>query len=105
MKETLKELIEIIFEKVKYYAGEDEIQEIIESCSFNYSGEYFEELFTRQKKQKLFLNVIERTKLNHEFCMKRNQLFDSEENKFQELFLPEISQAQIDVLNTFSEAI
>ena len=55
MKSILKELIELVFEKIKNYTDEEEIMKIVDSCQLNFSGQYFEELFTRQKKQKLFL--------------------------------------------------
>jgi hypothetical protein len=105
MKSILKELIELVFEKIKNYTDEEEIMKIVDSCQLNFSGQYFEELFTRQKKQKLFLNVIERTKFNREFCMKHSQLYDSEVNNFLELFIPEIPQEKINVLNAFTNAI
>ncbi len=105
MKSILKELIELIFEKIKNYTSEEEIMEMVDSCQLNFSGQYFEELFRRLKKQKLFLNVIERTKFNREFCMKHSQLFDSEVNNFLELFIPEIPPQEINVLNAFTNAI
>lgn len=109
MKKILKELVEILFEKIKFYAEDNSsIEELFKSCSLNLTLEYFQELLVNYKKEKTFLSAIVQNKLNHDINKKRNQMYDFEANNFQELFLssdlPEISQEQIDVLNEVVDA-
>ena len=102
LEEIIKDLTELLyfyFEKNNVLKCESEVETFFSSIG-SYSGKYFIEFSDRFKNNKIFLNMLEsNSKIENEYT-NQIEIYDIEENKFQELFLQnDFSEINLEALD------